>query len=354
MYGLRGVGKTVLLDKFAQICIDKKFLPVIRFQYSQKYSDPAQFVNAFKLDLDNAVERYSKIERTKEKIQTVAKYLKPTNRGIPGVVSYEPSYDYDNKAPLEDSIAEYLIKKWKIVEKNNYNGIVFLFDEFHTVNDVKDKSWYVLTDLIGAINNVQTDNCRCMLVLCGLPTLSANVKRARSYSERMFRSLSISNLDELSACKAISEPLKKTKYSFDDKLISTIVEDVNQYPYFIQFFAKEIIDRIDKTKIQLKDYKKIRGSIMLKLGEDFFEHRMKVLSINQNNVLYFMAPMEETEITFSSILHATNMAKGPLGNQLKRLEEKGFIFRPRRGIYQFTMPLFKEYLLTKIHSKSTK
>lgn len=347
VHGLRDVGKTVLLHEFAQICIDKKFLPVMRLQYSQKYSDPIQFINTFKHDLNNATEALSKFTKTKGKIKSIANYLKPVNIEIPGIISCEPAYDSNSGMPLEDHLAEYLLKKLKIVKENNYKGIVFLLDEFHMVKNKEEKNWYILTDLIGAINEVQTKNCRCSLVLCGLPTLLDNVKQARSYSERMFQSLLIDNLDEASARKAILEPLKKIKHSFSNEVVSLIIKDTDRYPYFIQFFAKEIIEHTNKTDIQLRDYKKIRGAIMSKLGKDFFEYRMKVLSTSQNNVLYSMASMKEMKIEFSSILQVSNIAKGPLSNQLKRLEEKGFIFRPQRGIYQFTMPLFKEYLLTK-------
>ena len=265
------------------------------------------------------------MEKAKERIQAVVNYLKPANIGIPGMISYEPSYDYNNRMPLEDYLAEYMIKKWNFVKKKDYHGIVFLFDEFHTVRDVKEKSWYVLTDLIGAMNEVQKKNCKCSLVLCGLPTLSVNVKLARSYAERMFQSVSIANLDKVSAQKAILEPLKKTDYSFSDELVSSIVKDADRYPYFIQFFAKEVIDHIDKTVIELEDYKKIKGLIMTKLRQDFFELRVGPLSVGQKNVLYAMASTQETNITFSTIIHTSNIPKGTLTKDLRRLEGKGWI-----------------------------
>ncbi len=183
MYGLRGVGKTVLLHRLVQMCIDEDFLPIVRLQYSTKYSKPEEFFRSIQYDLDRVIGTFSKTEKAKRRIRAAADYIKPANVGLLGVVSYEPSYALNAKASLEDQITEYLLQKWSTIEEGGYQGAVFLLDEFHAIKDMEQNDWYVLTDFIGAINEVQSRGCRYSFVLSGLPALSANIKIARSYSE---------------------------------------------------------------------------------------------------------------------------------------------------------------------------
>ena len=72
---------------------------------------------------------------------------------------------------------------------------------------------------------------------------------------------------------------------------------------------------------------------------------MKALSSGQRQILYSMASIPKGKITFSSIYNLVNMSKGTFSKHLKRLEEKGLIYRPERGIYQLLLPMLREYLL---------
>ncbi len=351
IYGIRGVGKTVLMNQFVKICAAENFLPVTQFQYSEQYANPKEFIRIFKHDLDDSIETFSKMEKTKGRIQSAAKYLKPANIGMPGVVSYEPSYDLNDKIPLMHHIIDYMDKKWSVIKNGNYAGVVFLFDEFHTVYDIKEKR-YTLADFIGAINEIQKKGHPYSAVLCGLPTLSINLKAARSYSERMFKTLEISNLDEVDAIKAITKPLEKTDWSFSDDLISAIVQDTDRYPYFIQFYSKEIINLVGKKDIGLDDYTAIKDSILEKLGRDFFDQRMESLSDLQKKLLHTMAKLEKTDMVFSLIHKSANITKGTLGKNLRRLENKGIVYKQAHGIYRFSIPLFRTYLLAKTQSQN--
>lgn len=344
IHGIRGVGKTVLLNRFEEICLAEGFLPIKDLQYGEKHSDPEMFATAFRDDLDNAIDQISKIEKTKKKLQSAGRYIKPRTVGIPGILSYEPAYDSGTKL-LEKHLMRYLVKKWNVISESGYEGAVFLFDEFHLIKNMAAKNWYVLTDLISAIAEVQAKGYKYSLVLCGLPMLSPNVKNARSYSERMFKSISISNLDDTAAAMAITKPLKKTNWKLSDELISTIIRDAGCYPYFIQFIANEVLDRVDRKTIRLDDYNAVRDSIMNDLDENFFDPRLAVLTSTQKKVLRHIASIQDTDVQFSSIHKMSKMSSGYVSVQLKRLEEKGLIYKSKRGTYGLSLPLFRTYLL---------
>lgn len=348
--GLRGVGKTVLLKEFVKICTDNKFLPVTRLQFSSKHSDPEEFTRVLQHDLDSAMGILSRVEKTKQKLQDAARQMRPQKIDVMGV-GWEFKHDPSSRVPLENQITDYLEKWWKVVQESGYNGIVLLFDEFHMVNDVKPNNWYILTDFIGAVNEIQSNGCRYSLVLCGLPTLMLNVKAARSYAERMFSVMSVSNLDKKNARAAISKPLEDTTWRFSDDLVSAIVRDTDSYPYFIQFFCSEIIFRAGKEHVTLEDYEKIKDQITGDLGRDFFDQRIEPLSAAQRRVLYSAASFHDPDLEFSSIQKSLNMDKGSLSNHLRRLEEKGLIYKSKRGIYRLAMPLLGKYLRLRTQSE---
>ncbi len=308
LHGLRGVGKTVLLRKFASMCRDEKFLPVVRHLYGPGDSDPVQFASGLKHALRGSIESSSRVEAAKGKLRTAGQYLKPSTVGISGLV-YEPSYDRDVQEPLTDHLVDYLTRNWKIVNDLGYVGVVFLLDEFHTVNDVKDK-WHTLGDFLGAVNNVQMQGQRYSLVLSGLPILVKNIKAGRSYTERTFKVTEVTGLSRLDAKKAILHPLNAVNRRFSPGLVNAVVKDAGGYPYFIQFFGCEILQRTPKDAVGLRDYKSVRTDILHSLYDDFFDLRMVDLIPGEKNTLYHMSLIPEADMSFRQSWGRQAPAKG--------------------------------------------
>ena len=345
VHGLRGMGKTVLLREFERMCRDLNFLPVSEPQYSPHHSEPSEFVKILKYNMRAAIETFSRLEKTKSKIQSAVRYIKPSSMGVPGIVYYEPSYEPEEHMPLRNHMTDYLIENWNVVEKGGYDGVVFLFDEFHAIQNSKSDKWFVLSDFIGALDEVQKKGYRYAAVLCGLPVLQSNLKAARSYSERMFQSLRVSFLEEEAAKNAITKPLEGIERSFSRDLINAIVKDTGGYPYFVQFYAKEILDRVDKDGIGMRDYGRVKGKITAILDQSFFDQRMEQITNSQKKVLYAMAQIPDANIAFSVVKKCTGIGKGTFAKNLVRLEERGFIYKVDHGIYRFSLPMLRDYLL---------
>ena len=339
LYGLRGMGKTVLLNEFEQMCKSADILPVSE-QYDRQHSDPSKFLTVLKHNIHAAIQTFSKLE----KISTVASDAPPSS-GVTGIAYYEPSYEPDSPPPLRNYMTEYLIENWQVVEKGGYNGVVFLFDEFHTIRNLQGKGWFVLSDFIGAMAEVQQKGYKYSLILSGLPILQHNLIEARSYAERMFKSMEISVLEEADAKNAMTEPLGTTGRNFSQDLLSMVVKDTGGCPYFVQFYAKEILDRIDKDCIETRDYDQIRETITSTLDHDFFDQRMGQLTVGHRAVLYAMAQVSDKYITFSAVKKHTDIPKGTFSKNLSRLENKGLIHKAKHGTYQFSLPMLRDYLL---------
>ena len=351
MYGLRGVGKTVLLDRFADICTNCGFLPVTQFQYGNQHSRSEVFFQTFRHDFEDAVkDNLTAMEKAKKTIRSATDYLKPAKISILDGISYEPSYKSGTPLPLMHRLIEYMEKKWRVVKNGGYTGVVFLLDEFHSINGKNNQD--TLENFIGAINELQRRGYGYWFVLCGLPMLKNNIKAVRSYSERMFKSTEIVNLDYTSATEAITKPLEKTPWRFSDELVAAIVQDTGQYPYFIQFYAKEIIERTDTKDIKLEDYVLIRDLIVKDLERDFFDQRTESISGIQKEILYAIARLSNSDMEFGTLIKATGKKKGALSKHLHRLEEKGIIYKYERGIYRFALPMFKTYLQRRNQSQN--
>ena len=345
VHGLRGVGKTVLMRRLARQCVDAGFFPIVNLHYDASHCNPQTFMETFQYDVGKAVETKSKAERTKKKIRAAGEYLMSGKVEVPGVVAYELARDYQPRVPLNAQIESCVDNAWKIFQKSGYCGIVFLMDEFHTVKNIKSNNWSVLGALIAAFDSLQGNGKPLSLILCGLPALVANVKIARSYSERMFGSMEISNLDSDAARNAVREPLKDTRWSFSDDVISSVIDDTCGYPYFVQFFASEIVERAPTSRVGLDDYNKLRKPIVQKLGRDFFSQRMAGLTDTRKRILAAMASSDEKDACFAGICRKANLSKGAVSSHLKRLEEKGIIYKHQRGLYKFAVPLFENYIL---------
>lgn len=111
-------------------------------------------------------------------------------------------------------------------------GVLFLYDEAHLLGDDRRGDRFPLSSLLAGFGQAQRTSSRVRLVLCGLPTLSLNLKRARTYAERMFRHVVIGHLERGDAWDALGIPLRGSDRSFDTSFTAG-------YPYFLQFFGAE-------------------------------------------------------------------------------------------------------------------
>ena len=344
VHGLRGVGKTVLMNTFNKMCAESDLLPIGKAQFNKKHSDPEAFAQILKHGVRTGIETFSSLERARRKFLSAVKYMRPKAMGVPHLMYYEPSYDPGEQTPYEVHLQDYLVKNWEIIEKSEYRGAVLLFDEFQAVRDVPKRSWYVLSDFVGVLAEVQKQGCGYFAVLSGLPTLKSCVHEARSYSERMFRLLGVGSLCSVDAKKALAEPLRGSPYSFSSDLIERVVMDTGGYPYFLQFFGREIINNAAGHRISLNDYTRIRRMIMARLDTDFYDQRFDALSCDQKRVMVAMSKAGEDGASVSDVEPIAGISKASLVQHLVRLEEKGMAYRHSHGTYRFSLPLIGEYL----------
>ena len=338
--GIRGTGKTVLLRKFEEICTKKKWLFVKR-EFNTKLNQEGEFLNVLLTDLVAKTKGVALAKKLKKPAMGFGREYKEDIEGdLISILIQKYS------GPLGDRLEAILKDVYESVLEAGYNGLVFLYDEFHFIEDGRIADNFPLSLLLESFSHVQQEGLRYYLVLSGLPPLFPNLVKAKTYSERMFSVKSVENLSKEASEKAISLPLKNYKISFTNELMNFIVEETQGYPYFLQFYPYYLIQNIPRKKISLKDFNEMYPLLLRELDESFFSGRFNRASDSEQKIILEMARLAP-EVKFSDLREKAKIDKNYLNQILISLMEKRLIFRIGRGKYKFTLPLFEKFLLRK-------
>ncbi len=344
IFGLRGTGKTVLLKYFKALGETKNWLCVER-EFNERYCDDYIFAEAFVKDLLSMASEASIQKKILETGKNILDTLKPEEISAYGI-SYRPFYR-EKRELLEDYLKEMLVSNWHIFKKARKNGLIFLYDEFHSVRDKPESAFYTIASILSAMAYAQKNGCKYYLVLSGLPIIKANLKESKTYAERMFSFKEIGYLSPKQAKEAIVGALKGSGHVFDEALTDAIVKETGGYPYFIQFYGYFLIENSKKSKLTIADMNRLNTSLLEELDASFFEDRFNLASNKEREIMLSMAKYGDGAVPAIKIRKMSKVSHPVLMELLKRLQEKGLVYRSSRGKYEFSIPLFRQYILRK-------
>jgi hypothetical protein len=338
--GLRGTGKTVLLGEFAARAERAGWLTLHR-ELGDRHRDDIRFAEAIVEDAEALIGRADAIAAVGQAIERTARWLRPTRIGV-GDVSFDPSYTSSEPAPADVMRAAFA-ELDAILSHSERRGAILFYDEGHILADDRARERYPLSGMLAALAAVQRERQRVRVILCGLPTLSLNLKRARTYAERMFRHAVVDNLELDAAGDALAIPLATTGRGFGRSLIGHIVDETAGYPYFLQFFGAFTCSRIGLEHIELADFLRIESALIHELDLAFFEDRFLTASSAEQELLVRMATRSGDRLAAADLRAAMRDIPN-IDELLRRLVARGLLFRPSRGTYRFALPLFGRYL----------
>jgi hypothetical protein len=338
--GLRGTGKTVLLGEFAARAERGGWLALHR-ELGDRHRDDLRFAEAILEDAEALIGRADALAAIGQAIERTAGWLRPKRIGV-GEVSLDPSYSSDVPAPA-DVMRTAFAELDATLSHTDRPGAILLYDEGHVLADDRARERYPLSGMLAALAAVQREHQRVRIILCGLPTLSLNLKRARTYAERMFRHVVVDNLELDAAGDALAIPLAGTGRGFGLSLIGQIVEQTAGYPYFLQFFGAFTCSRIGLKQIEIADFQRIESALLHELDLAFFEDRFLTASTAEQELLLRMATRSGDRLTSADLRAATRDIPN-IRELLRRLVTRGLLYRPTRGTYRFALPLFGAYL----------
>lgn len=245
--GLRGVGKTVLLQKFSQIA-DEEGWSSLLLEVQPRQSNETELILTLSERLQDLVQRLSSAARLRAKVIGLADGVHRMAR-----VGYE-GFEWSLAGDLESRTAELgqqLVNTVEAALDRDRFGLVLLLDEAQILTDDKRSDGdHPLSTLIAAVSAVQKEQVPIGLVLCGLPTLAVNLLAAGTYTERMFRGVEVASLNDEAAREAFVEPLSGTGVQADPDLVDAVMAEVEGYPYFVQLWGAELWEATQAASLE--------------------------------------------------------------------------------------------------------
>lgn len=351
--GLRGVGKTVLLETFKPRAVQRGWLwATADLSESASISETAL---AERLLADLALITSS---------VTVAEPVprKQTGFGAPGEprevpLSHEVLVGVYAQTPglVSDKIKTTLEFAWEHLRQQGEHKVIFAYDEAQNLTDHAGKDQFPLSVLLDVFQSIQKKGIPFMLVLAGLPTLFPKLVDARTYAERMFRVMALSKLSEGESREAIIKPIEVAgcPVNLTPESVEIIVHESAGYPYFIQFICREVYDVFMRQYADEESKVVPIDAIQHKLDADFFAGRWAKITDRQRELLCAVAHLEHADEEFT-ISELTEMTKAILpkafspshANQmLASLAERGMIYKNRQGRYSFAVPLLGRFII---------
>ncbi len=351
--GLRGVGKTVLLETFKPRAMQHGWLwATADLSESASISETAL---AQRLLADLALITSSITVEEPRAGQ-------PTGFGPPGEPRQIPlSHDvlasvYTNTPGLtSDKIKATLEFAWSHLREQGPHRVIFAYDEAQNLSDHAGKEQFPLSVLLDVFQSIQKKGIPFMLVLAGLPTLFPKLVDARTYAERMFRVVTLTRLSEEESREAILKPIEVANcpVRFHPDSVETICRESGGYPYFIQFICREVFDVFIQQHANDEPRMVPVDAIQRKLDADFFAGRWAKITDRRRELLWVIANLDHPDDEFT-ILELIDKAKELLSktfspshaNQmLASLAERGMIYKNRLGKYSFAVPLLGRFIL---------
>lgn len=339
MVGLRGVGKTVLLDQMRNDA-EASGVHTVRIEAPEGRSLPAILAPQLRL----ALLRLSRIESAKAVAQRAlrglagfAKALKVKFNDIEVGFDFDPEPGLADNGDLEMDLSA-LFDEIGRAAKQADTALVIFIDELQYVAEVE------LAALISALHRCTQQKLPVCVVGAGLPQLRGRAGNAKSYAERLFNYPEIGPLPASAARQALIKPAKDHEVEFSTEAVEKIVARTKGYPYFLQEWGKSSWDVADASPITESNVESAAEQAIAALDESFFRVRFDRLTPMQKRYLRAMAelgPGPHRSGDIAEILNRKVTALAPLRNELIG---KGMIWSPNHGDTAFTVPLFDEFM----------
>ena len=281
--GLRGVGKTVLLETFKPLAISQGWLWV-GTDLSESVSVNEDNI-AVRLCTDISIITSDLVIDSRE-VQELG--FSGRAEKIEHTLDYQTLFDIYNSTPglALDKLKTVLKAAWRVLSVDDQpKGIIFAYDEAQNLSNQAQREQFPLALLLDTFQSLQRMGMPLMLVLTGLPTLFPRLVEARTFSERMFRVVFLQSLGPEESRDAVHKPIEDENcpVKLNDESVQTIIELSGGYPYFIQFICREVYDAFIQ-KINKGDQASVPvREIEQKLDTGFFLGVGPVLQIGREN-----------------------------------------------------------------------
>jgi hypothetical protein len=346
--GLRGVGKTVLLETFKPRAMQQGWLWAGADLSESASVSEASLAERLLADLSVITSAVTVTAPPTFGFHT-------TERQVP--LSYDVLSSVYESTPglVADKIKAVLEFAWHHLQPVDRRRVIFAYDEAQNLSDNAAREQFPLSVLLDVFQSIQKKGVPFMLVLTGLPTLFPKLVEARTYAERMFRVVTVGKLTDNESREAILKPIEVAEcpISFNDESVVIVVRESGGYPYFIQFICREVFDVFIQRIADEESTAVPVEAIQRKLDTDFFAGRWSNVTDRQRELLWVVANLEHPEDEFTIqelVAQAKELLPKPFSSShtnqmLVSLSQQGLIYKNRFGKYSFAVPLLGKFIL---------
>jgi hypothetical protein len=356
--GLRGLGKTVLMDVFKPIAIQHGWLwagsdlseaaSISEINLATRLiTDLAVAATGVTIQVPTRPVGFSSVQQTFDTVALSYQVLVDVYQSTPGLTA--------------DRLRAVLEYAWSLLESHPKNHVIFAYDEAQNLADHASADQFPLSTLLDVFQSIQRRGIPFMLVLTGLPTLFPKLVEARTFAERMFRVVTLDRLTAQESRDAIEKPVAKTgcPVTITSESVDMIVAETAGYPYFIQFVCREVYDVFLQQVAEDRITHSVPfDSIQRKLDADFFAGRWARVTDRQRELLYVIANLDhaDSEFTIQEIVTMSkqmaadgsltkNFSSSHANQMLGALSDQGLVYKNRFGKYSFAVPLLGAFIL---------
>nr|WP_221189288.1 ATP-binding protein [Microbacterium proteolyticum] len=339
--GLRGVGKTVLLNRFEQIARGAGW-EVVEFEAS-KHED-RKFRQALFSQLKAALLRLSPRARWTARGRRAAEVLSAFAVSVDQQGTWSMSWDVPPAEGLGDhgdlgmDLTDVLTAIGEAAAEEG-KGVAILIDEVQFLAATQ------LEALIQSIHKTVQRKLPVTFVGAGLPQIAELAGDAKSYAERLFTFPRIDSLDDADARTALTEPAAAEGAVYDGDAVDLAVDITRGYPYFIQELGYQVWNIARNNRITREDVTLAQEAYEAKLDSSFFRVRLDRATPLQTAYMRAMAELGPEPQKASDVARLLERDSTQLGPTRAELIEMGLLYTPEHGYAAFTVPDFDKFML---------
>ena len=339
LLGLRGVGKTVLLDRVHDEA-QGAGLATVMLEVTDRNSLPALLA----AELHPVLLRLSRRQQVHD---LAVRALRVLAGFVSGLKLKYGDFELGIDAPVEPGVAD---------SGNLELDLTALFEALGAAASASDTALVVIVDemqyvpktelsaLSAALHRAAQRRLPILLAAAGLPQLRGRVAEAKTYAERLFEFREVGPLDEKASGDAVAKPIRARNADIAPDALQTIVEETRGYPYFLQEWGKHAWDVAERSPIDSGDVARASTEVAAALDAGFFRARFDRLTPTQKRYLRAMAELGPGPHRSGEIARALDRKVTALGPTRAQLIAKGMIWSAARGDTAFTVPSFDRFM----------
>ncbi len=337
--GLRGVGKTVLLNQMEKMCQSEGYRSIMIEASEDKLLASLLVPSLRKLlfDLDAVADAGNKARRAMAVLKGFVGALKLSVGDLSIGLDIEPELGTADSGDMETDLPDLFIAIAEAAQERK-TGVAILIDEFQYLKDVE------LGALIVAMHKMQQRQLPLVLIGAGLPVLPGLAGNTRSYAERLFDFPNVGALSEENVDMALQKPIQEKGVSFDPAALKEIVRLTHGYPYFIQEWGYQVWNHAEHSPITTEVVHSASKTVICRLDKNFFRVRFDRLAPREKEFLRAMAEIEGENKRTNDIASHLGLKNTSIGPTRAKLINKGMIYSSSYGYLAFTVPLFGEFM----------